>query len=70
MKAPLVGECYANLECKVIDSKLANKYNLFIVKVVKAWLDPKVKNPKTLHHNGKGVFTIDGRRIRTSSRMP
>jgi flavin reductase (DIM6/NTAB) family NADH-FMN oxidoreductase RutF len=70
VKAPLVGECYANLECKVVDTKLANKYNLFIVKVVKAWIDPKAKNPKTLHHNGKGVFTIDGRRIRTSSKMP
>ncbi len=70
VKAPLVGECYANLECRVVDSKLANKYNLFIVKVVKAWIDPRVKEPRTLHHNGKGLFTVDGRRIKIRSRMP
>jgi len=70
VKAPLVGECYANLECRVVDTTLANKYNFFIVKVVKAWVDPKAKNPKTLHHRGKGIFAVDGRRIKTSSKMP
>jgi flavin reductase (DIM6/NTAB) family NADH-FMN oxidoreductase RutF len=70
IKAPLVGECYANLECRVVDSSLANKYNLFIAKVLKAWIDPAVKNPRTPHHNGKGIFTLDGRRIRVPSRMP
>jgi flavin reductase (DIM6/NTAB) family NADH-FMN oxidoreductase RutF len=36
---PLVAECFANLECKVTDARLVNKYNLFIL-VLKAWTDP------------------------------
>lgn len=36
VKAPLIDECYANLECKVIDTRMAAKYNLFVVEVVKA----------------------------------
>jgi flavin reductase (DIM6/NTAB) family NADH-FMN oxidoreductase RutF len=27
VKAPLITECYANLECKVVDRKLVAKYN-------------------------------------------
>ncbi len=70
IKAPLIKECYANLECKVVDTRMVNKYNFFVVKVVKAWIDRSIKNPRTLHHNGMGVFTIDGSRIKVSSRMP
>jgi flavin reductase (DIM6/NTAB) family NADH-FMN oxidoreductase RutF len=69
VKAPLVDECYANLECRVIDAKLASKYNLFILEVLKAWIDPAQKNPKTLHHRGNGVFTISGQTIRLASKM-
>jgi uridine phosphorylase len=29
-------ECFANLECKVTDTRLVNKYNLFIVKVAES----------------------------------
>lgn len=32
VKAPLIKECYANLECKVVDMNLVNKYNFFIFK--------------------------------------
>jgi flavin reductase (DIM6/NTAB) family NADH-FMN oxidoreductase RutF len=69
VKAPLIAECFVNLECKVIDAKLANKYNFFILKVVKAWIDPTKKNHKTLHHQGNGIFVIDGKRIKTPSKM-
>src|SRR5207253_1383169 len=34
---PLVAECFANLECRVTETRLINRYNLFIVEVVKAW---------------------------------
>lgn len=69
VKAPLVKECYANLECKVIDMKLANKYNIFILKGVKAWHTPLRKSPKTLHHEGKGVFIVAEKRIKIPSKM-
>ncbi len=68
--SPLVAECFANLECRVIDTRLVNKYSLFIVEVVKAWTDPKQKNPKTIHHHGFGSFVVDGKKINLKSRMP
>ncbi len=49
---PLVAECFANLECKVANTRLVNKYNLFVLEVLKAWIDPAQKNPKTIHHHG------------------
>jgi flavin reductase (DIM6/NTAB) family NADH-FMN oxidoreductase RutF len=67
---PLVAECFANLECRVVDTHLVNKYNLFILEVLKAWHDPAQKNPKTIHHHGYGNFVVDGERIRLKSRMP
>lgn len=62
--APLIAECYAHLECKVVDTSMVKKYNLFVMEVVKAWVDPKVKDPRTLHHRGNGLFAIDGKTIK------
>jgi flavin reductase (DIM6/NTAB) family NADH-FMN oxidoreductase RutF len=70
VKAPLVGECYANLECKVVNTTLVNKYNFFVLEVVKAWIDPAVpKQPRTIHHRGNGVFMIAGKTVTLSSKM-
>jgi flavin reductase (DIM6/NTAB) family NADH-FMN oxidoreductase RutF len=66
---PLVAECFANLECKVTDTRFVNAYGLFILEVLKAWIDPKQKNPKTIHHRGYGTFAVDGETIRLKSRM-
>jgi len=68
--APLVAECYANLECRVVDRCGVAKYNLFILEVVEAWVDPAEKLPRTLHHCGKGIFRIAGKKIELPSRMP
>ena len=69
VNAPLIDECYANLECIVVDFKMAQKYNFFVLEVVQAWIDPKEKNPKTLHHRGKGLFMVAGRSIQLQSKM-
>lgn len=66
---PLVAECFANLECRVVDTGFVKKYNLFILEVLKAWIDPKQKNPKTIHHHGYGNFIVDGKMIKLKSRM-
>lgn len=68
VNVPMIGECYANLECKVIDMKMAKKYNLFVVEVLKAWITPSKKRPLTIHHCGKGVFVVDGKVIKFSSK--
>jgi len=66
---PLIAECFANLECKVADTRCVKKYNLFILEVLKAWTDPAQKNPKTIHHHGYGTFVVDGPTIKLKSRM-
>jgi flavin reductase (DIM6/NTAB) family NADH-FMN oxidoreductase RutF len=66
---PLLAECFANLECRVADTSRVNKYGMFVLEVVQAWIDPKQKHPKTLHHQGYGRFVVDGEAIRLKSRM-
>ena len=66
---PRIAECYANLECKVINDSLVKQYGFFILEVVKAWVDPSKKNPRTLHHRGNGKFMIAGKTIKLPSRM-
>lgn len=67
--APLIDECYANLECKVTDTKLVARYGIFICEVVKAWIDRSQKNPRTIHHHGRGTFVVDGETIKLPSKM-
>lgn len=66
---PLLPQCFANLECKVVDTRLVNRYNLFVLEVLKAWIDPVQKAPKTIHHRGYGTFVVDGETIKLKSRM-
>jgi flavin reductase (DIM6/NTAB) family NADH-FMN oxidoreductase RutF len=68
--APLITECFANLECRVADTHLVNKFNLFVLEVLQAWYDPAQKNPKTIHHHGFGNFVVDGELLKLKSRMP
>jgi flavin reductase (DIM6/NTAB) family NADH-FMN oxidoreductase RutF len=67
--APLIEECFANLECRVVDTGMVARYCLFVLEVVKAWTDPAVRNPRTIHHLGYGNFMIAGDRVRLRSRM-
>jgi flavin reductase (DIM6/NTAB) family NADH-FMN oxidoreductase RutF len=67
--APLIAECYANLECRVVDTRLKNRYNFFVLEVVKAWIDASNKAPRTLHHRGYGTFMVAGETIKLASKM-
>jgi flavin reductase (DIM6/NTAB) family NADH-FMN oxidoreductase RutF len=69
VRVPLIAECYANLECKVVDGKMVDKYNLFVLEVIKAWIDPAQKCPRTIHHQGRGAFMVAGETIKLPSRM-
>jgi len=66
--SPLAAECFANFECRVVDTRLVSKFNIFILEVLKAWTDPAQKNPKAIHHHGYGRFAVDGEMIRLKSR--
>ena len=69
VSAPLIDQCFANLECEVIDTGMVDKYNIFILKVVKAWIDPSKKHPRTIHHQGRENFMVAGRTIKLPSKM-
>lgn len=60
VKAPLIKECYANIECKLMDTRMLNKYNFFIFKAVQAHVATKPKLPRTVHYRGDGIFMVSG----------
>ena len=59
VKAPLVSECYANIECKVINTEMVTQYGFFILEAVGAWIN----------HLGKGNFMVAGKIIKLLSNM-
>lgn len=63
VEAPLIGECYANFECRLYDASLARRRNFFIWEVVKAHVAATPKYPKTFHYRGDGVFMISGANV-------
>lgn len=58
--APLIKECYANFECKVIDTRMVKEYSFFVLQVVAARVAVSPKFPKTFHYTGDGVFMLSG----------
>ena len=63
VEAPLIKECYANFECKVVDASLLDKYSFFILEVVKARAAISPKVPRTIHYRGDGQFMVSGREV-------
>lgn len=69
VSAPLISECLANIECRVADTTLVDKFNLFILEAVGISIDRERKERRTLHHNGDGTFTVDGRILDLKEQM-
>jgi flavin reductase (DIM6/NTAB) family NADH-FMN oxidoreductase RutF len=61
VQAPLIAECLANIECRVVDTVKVNKYSMFILKGINAWIDTGRKERRTFHAQGDGTFAVDGR---------
>jgi flavin reductase (DIM6/NTAB) family NADH-FMN oxidoreductase RutF len=61
VRAPLIKECLANMECKVID--IVKKHNIVVLEAVAAYVDTARKEKRTLHAVGNGTFIVDGRKI-------
>ncbi len=59
--APLIKECLANVECKVVD--LVGTHNIVVLQAVAAYVDPARKERRTVHAVGDGTFIVDGRRL-------
>lgn len=70
--APIIGECWASVECKVVDH--VERHNIFVLEGVKAWHNPDHKDKRLLHAIGDGTFTADGevfhRRAEMGEKLP
>jgi flavin reductase (DIM6/NTAB) family NADH-FMN oxidoreductase RutF len=69
ISAPLVDECLANLECRVVDDRQVRLYNLWVLEVRRIWLDSAWQELRLLHHQGDGRFSVDGEMLDLSDRM-
>ncbi len=61
VRSPLIKECLANIECKVID--IIRKHNIIVLEAVAAYFDSSRKEKRTIHAIGDGTFVIDGRML-------
>ena len=61
VKAPLIKECLANIECKVID--FVRKHNIVVLEGLVAYIDSARKETRTVHAIGDGTFIVDGRKL-------
>ena len=61
VRAPLIKECLANIECKVAD--IVARHNIIVLQGLAAYVDPARKEKRTLHAVGDGSFIVDGRRL-------
>ncbi len=61
VRSPLIKECLANIECKVID--IVKKHNIVVLEAVAAYIDNKRKEKRMIHAVGDGTFIVDGRKI-------
>jgi flavin reductase (DIM6/NTAB) family NADH-FMN oxidoreductase RutF len=67
VQAPLIAECLANIECRLVD--IVEKRRIVILEGVKARIDPKRKERRTIHANGDGTFVVDGRTVDLKEQM-
>jgi flavin reductase (DIM6/NTAB) family NADH-FMN oxidoreductase RutF len=61
VRAPLIRECLANIECRVID--IVRRHDIVVLEGVAAYCDKTRKEQRTLHAVGDGTFIVDGRRL-------
>jgi flavin reductase (DIM6/NTAB) family NADH-FMN oxidoreductase RutF len=59
--APLIRECLANIECKVVD--IVKKHNIVVLEGMAAYFDAARKEKRTIHAVGDGTFVVDGRKL-------
>jgi flavin reductase (DIM6/NTAB) family NADH-FMN oxidoreductase RutF len=67
VRSPLIKECLANIECKVID--IVNKHNILVLEGVAAYFDSSRKEKRTIHAIGDGTFIVEGRKLNRRQMM-
>ena len=58
VSAPLIKECYANIECRIVDH--ITPHNIFVLDGLAAWVDKERQEKRCFHAIGDGRFITDG----------
>jgi flavin reductase (DIM6/NTAB) family NADH-FMN oxidoreductase RutF len=67
VKAPLIKECLANIECRVVD--IVRKHNIVVLEAVAAHVASSRREKRTVHAVGDGTFIVDGWRLNRRKQM-
>ncbi|HUL70618.1 MAG TPA: flavin reductase family protein [Gemmatimonadales bacterium] len=67
VKAPLIKECLANIECRVVD--LVSRHDIVVLEAVAAHVASSRREKRTVHAVGDGTFIVDGRRLNRRKQM-
>ena len=61
VKAPLIKECVANIECRVVE--IIHRHSILVLEGIAAHQANTRKERRTLHAVGDGTFIVDGRKL-------
>lgn len=61
VKAPLIQECIASLECRVVD--YLERYGIVVLQCQKLWRNRELEFEPLLHANGDGTFRADAPQV-------
>lgn len=67
VRAPLIGECLANIECRVTD--IVERHGIVVLDGLAAYVDTNRAERRTLHAVGDGTFVVDGDKIDRAEMM-
>ncbi len=58
VRAPLLKECLANIECRVVD--IIDRHSIVVLEGVAAYFDSAREEKRMIHAVGDGTFIVDG----------
>ncbi len=61
VRAPLIRECLANIECRVVD--IVDRHNIVVLEGLAAYVDTAREERRMIHAVGDGTFIVDGRTL-------
>jgi flavin reductase (DIM6/NTAB) family NADH-FMN oxidoreductase RutF len=61
VRAPLIKECLANIECRVVD--IIDRHSIVVLEGVAAYFDSAREEKRMIHAVGNGAFIVDGGKI-------
>lgn len=61
VRAPLIRECLANIECRVVD--IVDRHSIVVLEGLAAYFDNSRAEKRTIHAVGDGTFIVDGEKL-------